>query len=378
MDVINSAQTEYKKIETKHIDFFPKIIEKMQTSTLNQQITQDSTNEVETVKLNLMEILRSIELLTSQVNDDHKEFQKTISRYEKVIDKKWKQDITIASNPDAFVDKEPVLQRTIALHFIRQGKFKLVDTFMQDTQLMDFTTDLQEQFDHMYEILDAINNFNLELALEWAKSKRKELEQRGSSLEFDLHRLHYIKYLVKQQDRKGALNYARLNFNDFQTRHMHEIRRLMCAILYIDRLESSPYADLTSNDAWTDIQTTFTRDFCNLLKMSCDSPLYTSLTVGSTALPTIIKMATIMKEKKNEWSQQDELPVEVPLTDDMRFHSIFACPVSKEQSSEDNPPMMMPCGHVICKESLNKLSKGNGRFKCPYCPSESTSNQAVK
>ncbi|CAG8813029.1 15436_t:CDS:2, partial [Gigaspora margarita] len=351
MDVINSAQAEYKKIETKHIEFFPKIIEKMETSTLrqaNQQITQDSTNEVETVKLNLIEISRSIELLTSQVNDDHKEFQKTISRYEKVIDKKWKQDITIASNPDAFVDKEPVLQRTIALHFIRQGKFKLVDTFMQETQLMDFTTDLQEQFDHMYKILDAINNFNLEPALEWAKSKRKELEQRGSSLEFDLHRLHYIKYLVKQQDRKGALKYARLNFNDFQARHMHEIRRLMCAILYIDRLESSPYADLTSNDAWTDIQTTFTRDFCNLLKMSCDSPLYTSLTV------------------------------EVPLTDDMRFHSIFACPVSKEQSSEDNPPMMMPCGHVICKESLNKLSKGNGRFKCPYCPSESTSNQAVK
>lgn len=34
-----------------------------------------------------------------------------------------------------------------------------------------------------------------------------------------------------------------------------------------------------------------------------------SVMVGTTALPTIIKMATIMKEKKNEWSQQDELPV---------------------------------------------------------------------
>lgn len=34
-----------------------------------------------------------------------------------------------------------------------------------------------------------------------------------------------------------------------------------------------------------------------------------SVTVGATALPTILKMATIMKEKKNEWSQQDELPV---------------------------------------------------------------------
>ncbi|CAG8479418.1 1428_t:CDS:2 [Racocetra fulgida] len=182
MDVLNSAQTEYKKIEAKHIDFFPKITEKMETSTLrevNQKILQDSTSTVETVKQNLAEIFRSVELLTSQMSDDHKEFQKTISRYEKVIDKKWKQDITIASNPDAFVDKEQVLQRTIALHFIRQGKFKLVDTFMQDTQLMDITIDLQEQFDNMYKILDAIDNFNLRPALEWAKSKRKELEQRG-------------------------------------------------------------------------------------------------------------------------------------------------------------------------------------------------------
>ena len=39
--------------------------------------------------------------------------------------------------------------------------------------------------------------------------------------------------------------------------------------------------------------------------------MYVSVTVGAQALPTIIKMATIMKEKKNEWSQQDELPVNI-------------------------------------------------------------------
>lgn len=48
----------------------------------------------------------------------------------------------------------------------------------------------------------------------------------------------------------------------------------MGALVYIDRLPSSPYADFLSKDAWTDIQQTFTRDFCNLLGMACDSPLY--------------------------------------------------------------------------------------------------------
>ena len=39
--------------------------------------------------------------------------------------------------------------------------------------------------------------------------------------------------------------------------------------------------------------------------------------------------------------------------------------------------MLMPCGHVICKESLDRISKG-ARFKCPYCPSESSPQQARK
>ncbi|KAJ2392841.1 hypothetical protein GGI23_005137, partial [Coemansia sp. RSA 2559] len=80
---------------------------------------------------------------------------------------------------------------------------------------------------------------------------------------------------------------------------------------------------------------------------------------------------------------QNELPVEVPLPDEMRFHSVFACPVSKEQATGDNPPMMMPCGHVVCKASLDKLARGvrpgsiaSGRFKCPYCPSLSVLSDA--
>lgn len=106
-----------------------------------------------------------------------------------------------------------------------------------------------------------------------------------------------------------------------------------------------------------------------------------SVVVGTTALPVIMKVYNIMSVKKTEWSQQDELPVEIPLDDSLRFHSVFACPVSKEQATEENPPMMMPCGHVICKESLLRLSRNSrvtSKFKCPYCPNESSADQAVE
>lgn len=107
----------------------------------------------------------------------------------------------------------------------------------------------------------------------------------------------------------------------------------------------------------------------------------TSVYVGTTALPVIMKLYTIMSSKKAEWSAQDELPVEIPLDEELRYHSVFACPVSKEQATDDNPPMMMPCGHVVCKESLARLSRSSrasSRFKCPYCPSESSVDQAVQ
>ena len=52
--------------------------------------------------------------------------------------------------------------------------------------------------------------------------------------------------------------------------------------------------------------------------------------------------------------------IEIPLPAENRYHSVFACPVSKDQSTEQNPPMMMSCGHVVSKDSLQKLSKVNG------------------
>jgi hypothetical protein len=105
--------------------------------------------------------------------------------------------------------------------------------------------------------------------------------------------------------------------------------------------------------------------------------------VGTTALPVIVKLYKIMLLKKAEWSAQDELPVEIAVDEELRYHSVFVCPVSKEQATDDNPPMMMTCGHVICKESLLRLSRNNSRtsgarFKCPYCPSESSIDQALQ
>ena len=67
--------------------------------------------------------------------------------------------------------------------------------------------------------------------------------------------------------------------------------------------------------------------------------------------------------------------------------------MSKEQTSETNPPMMLPCGHILCRETVIRISKSKttggsqvpagqlnpaAKVKCPYCPNESTAGQACK
>jgi hypothetical protein len=155
----------------------------------------------------------------------------------------------------------------------------------------------------------------------------------------------------------------------------------MCSVLYLKKLDRSPYAQLYEEGAWDSIQHLFTKEYCHHLGLPSESPLYVAVTVGTNALPTLIKMAAVMRNVGTEWSQSDELPVEIPLQDSHHFHSVFVCPVSKDLcTSEENPPMMMQCGHVIAKESLMRIAKGNvsARFKCPYCPMETTASQALR
>ena len=53
------------------------------------------------------------------------------------------------------------------------------------------------------------------------------------------------------------------------------------------------------------------------------------------------------------------LQVEIDLGHEYHFHSIFACPILRQQSTQSNPPMRLVCGHVISKDALSKLSNMN-------------------
>lgn len=234
------------------------------------------------------------------------------------------------------------------MHLLREGQFSVASTFLTDAtnnpprpELSSSTPNpyanlevdlgidslksesLRKQFANMYHILHELKNHqNLLPAIAWAREKSDALETRGSNLEFELSKLQFVwlftggsnpndarsLYLGQQQ----ALGYARREFAHFQGRYLREIQQLSGAMAFCPNLAQSPYRRIFHNeDAWEDLANSFTREFCSLLGLSADSPLYIAATAGAIALPTLLKLQTIMKEKRTEWTTQHELPVSI-------------------------------------------------------------------
>lgn len=240
--------------------------------------------------------------------------------------------------------------------------------------------ELQDKFAEMYAILQELKAKNLVPAIEWARANSAELEARGSNLEFELSKLQYVWLFQgpavnglpddERNGRAGALAYAREHFGRFQARHLGEIQQLASAMAFAPNLAASPYRNtFATAGAFADVAASFTREFCSLLGLSAESPLYLAVTAGALALPQLMKYMLATRLRGTEWTSAEEMPFETPLPASMLYHSIFVCPVSKEQTTDANPPMVIPCGHMLSRETLEKLCKGN-RFKCPYCPSE--------
>ena len=115
-------------------------------------------------------------------------------------------------------------------------------------------------------------------------------------------------------DRLSALAYAQANFPKFFSHHAMELRRLMTCMIFLpmNKILESPYADLANQAVHADLERMFATEYCANLGMSRQAPLRVISDIGGGgALARIEKGRKVMRERKSEWSQADELPVSV-------------------------------------------------------------------
>ncbi|KAG8235781.1 hypothetical protein J437_LFUL016310 [Ladona fulva] len=319
------------------VDHILSLKKQFEDAPTNHELTPEQIN---ILKQAINKVRETVQLFLT----DHRVSHNSVSKVGKAIDRNFVSDFASTSREDVFLgpDKVQLLNQVICQHFYRQGMLDIAEELAKEAGLKA-EEDNKEPFSELNRILDCLKAQDLGPALDWACAHRENLLAKNSSLEFKLHRLRFVGLIKEGPSRQAeAVQYARTHFPQFVQRHDKEIQSLMGTLLFLPQgIRRSPYNHLLDPNLWVEICDVFTRDACMLLGLSVDSPL----------------------------------SIKIDLGPECTYHSVFACPILRQQCSESNPPLRLVCGHVISRDALNKLSSGN-KVKCPYCPVEMSTADA--
>uniref|UniRef100_A0A8C6MB53 Required for meiotic nuclear division 5 homolog B n=1 Tax=Nothobranchius furzeri TaxID=105023 RepID=A0A8C6MB53_NOTFU len=264
-------------------------------------------------------------------------------------------------------ERQKHLSESIVEHLYRQGMLSVAEDLCQESGVV-IDMNMKQPFLELNRILEALRMQDLRPALEWAVTNRQRLLELNSSLEFKLHRMYFISLLSGGiGNQVEALQYSR-HFQPFASQHQRDIQILMGSLVYLRHgIENSPYRSLLETSQWAEICNIFTRDACALLGLSVESPLSVSFASGCMALPVLMNIKQVIEQRQcsGVWTHKDELPIEIDLGKKCWYHSVFACPILRQQTSESNPPMKLICGHVISRDALNKLTNAGKYVTTP-------------
>ena len=126
---------------------------------------------------------------------------------------------------------------------------------------------------------------------------------------------------------------------------------------------------------WEYIKNLFIETFLKLNHKTKEDTLNTVLLAGRFVLPQVVESEEKLGKDKDKKSmevdkEKNQLMYSLELPEELIYHNIFVCPVSKEIASAENEPIRLNCGHCICKNSFDKIEKTGARhnqIKCPIC-----------
>lgn len=316
------------------------------------------------------------------------EQRKTVVKCEKALQLLAKNNPIDFGSMQSLGDKQRILNEIIAEHFTREGRICIADTFIEESGV-EVSQELRENFLVLVSVVQAIDSGDLGPAIEWIYKYQSLIDESKSYLDFHLYRARYIQILTRpiaygsdwKYNVMEAQEFAKKYLSKFVRTHYKNLQELACAMLYVPDIDSSPYASLAHPSLYSSVRSLFVKEFCRIHGYTPDPPLHVIARVGYVTLPYISKMSYVLRTRAVQDIPKDRaIPLELPPLPNQKFHSVLSCPISKEPSSGDNPPIMLSCGHVICMNCVACLSKGATpyRFKCPYCPVESSNHDSLR
>ncbi|KAH3681429.1 hypothetical protein WICPIJ_007586 [Wickerhamomyces pijperi] len=374
----------------------------------NDNNTSSSTNN----------ILKSIDSLSTNINKELKANHGKISKFNKCVMRN-ELDLSQYYRHPIPEWKNKIVLNAINLHLLRLGQ-------LDDDMLDDHFSKVD--FSEMKELQDQIvNKHELEKTIEWFyKNQNQSQNQNELSLtgvnsevdstndldfEFRLHRLNFLKLInagtssssgantdedLTIQSMKYSQNWFPKLIEKNPT-YLSQISKLMSGfILDVASGQESNQATATSQSVnykeqsldsnFKELSLLFSKKYCSNLGIEYESNLFQLTLTAFISFPNYIRFLEKLPPNTPTTltlASSFETPFSIELPSFLsKFHPIFICPVSKEETTSDiapsesgfhsvvpNPPICLPCYHIISKTSLHKISKnGLSSFKCPYCP----------
>ncbi|KAK4685247.1 E3 ubiquitin-protein transferase RMND5, partial [Tremellales sp. Uapishka_1] len=322
----------------------------------------------------LTELQKTITRTKKEVEKGLKGWYGALGNVGKAVEKSFPSYLAAISeaydDPPLFSDAEAktALDRVVLESLGRRGLWDAVDAMEDETGLM-YDLKKRRLSEELHRIIADIDSGDLSSALLWCSDNAAFLRSppHPSPLPYHLHRSIFLSIA----DAPAALLYARQHLLSYIP--TQPVLELITSSLYVGSptppKPRSPYA-LEKQPL---IQM-FIAEFCRLHQWPKEEPLEVVVDLGSRggALNVIEKARRVMGERLGK--------MEVPLPPSLRYHSVFVCPVSKDQATEANPPKMLMCGHVLAQDSCSKILGKMARrtIKCPYCPMETSPSSAQR
>lgn len=257
------------------------------------------------------------------------------------------------------------LCETVVAYLASSGRLDTAELLTSDAA----TVARLAQFRRLHEIVEQLRLRRLDAALAWVG---EHCDDGDNALLFQLHEVAFLELLLGADGRReAALAYGRAHMGAFVASHWRRVGYLFSAALF-DKVElpTSPYAKLAAEygDAWQRAAVAVSVAFARVCGVPETPTLVVALRCAWPVVPALGKLVAL----KRRGLAADASTVALPLADNERYHTVFACPVTRAQTAANNPPTMLPCRHVLARDSAVQLINRSNMIKCPYCPMQTT------
>ncbi|KAK0397062.1 hypothetical protein QR680_001960 [Steinernema hermaphroditum] len=342
---LDSAITQLRDIRSKwpdRIDQQIKRIELLYNELLLDNTVEDPEQaepELSVTGQYLFEnVLSETKTLLDELSSEHKQVHSSISRCGKEIERNFHADMCGIIRNQKDIEDDPDnrarVNKLIFDYLNSVGKVDVAECLRKEANVQPGD---ELNAEEVRGVMEAYRKGDFLHSIHWIEAKfPKELD-----LLFELHQQHAIQLLAAGKKSEA----------------LHYLRSQMSAIKSLNLQVEHTLARLLSG--------TF-------------SHLSEILDTGIRTVPSLIRLRQMMAARQEQLFFADELPIEIPI--EKHVHSTFTCPILKIQSTDNNPPMRLACGHVISRDALNKLAQNSRqiRLKCPYCPMESSASDAKR